>query len=133
MTGSISASSFQQMLLVTFASGVLAVITAGCFRAIIGRQSTGNEVMQKLAQKIRIGAMAFLTREYRVIVPFILVAAVLIYIFLDTGWNNVGSAWGNPYTALSYIVGAFSSALAGFIGMRTATIANVRTTEAART
>ena len=125
--------SFVQQLFVVIASGVLALLTALLFRTIIGKQPAGNDVMQALAKKIRIGAMAFLTREYMVIVPFILVTALLIYVFLDTGWGSIGTLWGKPFTALSFIVGAVSSALAGFIGMRTATIANVRTTEAART
>lgn len=125
--------SFTEMLLVVIASGVFALLFALLFRIIIGRQPAGNEVMQALAKKIRVGSMAFLTREYMVIVPFIVITAILIYIFLDTGFANVGTLWGKPFTALSFIVGAVSSALAGFIGMRTATIANVRTAEAART
>ncbi len=133
MSGFLTVLSFQQQLTIAFGAGVLALIVALVFRILIGKQSAGNEVMQALSHKIRIGAMAFLTREYSVIGPFMLVAAALIYVFLDTGWANVGMHWGAPFTALSFIVGAFSSALAGFIGMRTATIANVRTTEAART
>ncbi len=125
--------SFTQLLVLTMASGVIALLFALLFRIIIGRQSAGNDVMQNLAKKIRIGSMAFLTREYTVIVPFMLVTAACIYIFLDTGWTNVGTVWGRPLTALSFIVGALASALSGFIGMRTATIANVRTAEAART
>ncbi len=125
--------SFTQLLVLTMASGVIALLFALLFRIIIGRQSAGNDVMQNLAKKIRIGSMAFLTREYMVIVPFMLVTAAFIYVFLDTGWTNIGTAWGKPLTALSFIVGAMASALSGFIGMRTATIANVRTAEAART
>ncbi len=128
-----SLMSFNQQLMLTMASGVVALLFALLFRIIIGRQSAGNDVMQNLAKKIRIGSMAFLTREYAVIVPFMIIVAALIYIFLDVGWTNLGTVWGKPFTALSFIVGAFSSGLAGFIGMRTATIANVRTAEAART
>ena len=133
MTGLFENSSMTSLLWITFGSGVFAVIAAMICRAVIGAQNPGNDVMQALGGKIRAGAMAFLTKEYTIIGPFILVAAVLIYIFLDTGWENVGSAWGAPYTALSFIVGGFTSALAGFIGMRTATMANIRTAEAART
>lgn len=125
--------SMSQILWLTFGSGVVAVIAAAICRSIIGAQSAGNDVMQALGGKIRAGAMAFLTKEYSIIGPFMLVAAALIYVFIDTGWSNIGADWGAPYTALSFIVGAFTSALAGFIGMRTATIANVRTAEAART
>ncbi len=133
MTSLLSSLTFKQQLMLTIASGVLALAFALLFRILIGRQPAGNDVMQNLAKKIRIGAMAFLTREYAVIVPFILLTAALIYIFLDTGLSNIGSTWGRPFTTLSFIMGAVSSALAGFIGMRTATMANVRTAEAART
>jgi len=125
--------SFASLASLTIAAGILALLVAFAFRFTIGRQSDGTDVMRALSGKIRTGAMAFLTREYTVIAPFILIATALIYLFLDTGWANVGLSWGKPYTALSFVIGAFSSALAGFIGMRTATMANVRTTEAART
>lgn len=128
-----SSFSLTDLLFMTLGSGVLALVVAFFFRLFIGRQPAGDAVMQGLSKKIRDGAMAFLTREYSVIGPFMLVTAVLIYLFVDTGFANIGVVWGTPYTALSFIVGCLSSALAGFIGMRTATIANVRTAEAART
>ncbi len=132
-TSVISSLTIHTLLLWTVAAGALSLVTAFIFRGIIARQSPGNDVMQNLAGKIRIGAMAFLTKEYKVIGPFMAIAAVLIYLFIDTGYANIGTMWGKPLTAMSFLVGAFSSALAGFIGMRTATIANVRTAEAART
>lgn len=93
MTGIFAHSSVSSLLWITFGSGVFAVIAAMVCRAIIGAQNPGNDVMQALGGKIRAGAMAFLTKEYQVIVPFMLIAAVLIYIFLDTGWTNVGADW----------------------------------------
>lgn len=123
----------ETLLTLTIACGALGLLTAFIFRIIIAKQPSGNAVMQKIAGQIRVGAMAFLTKEYSVITPFIVVTAVLIYLFLDTGYENIGIAWGKPLTALSFISGSFISALTGFIGMRTATIANVRTAEAART
>jgi K(+)-stimulated pyrophosphate-energized sodium pump len=116
-------------LLLTVAVGVLALIAAAIFRSLIASHSPGNAEMQKLSGKIRAGAMAFLTREYTVITPIVLAAAALLYVFLDRGEMETSI----PYTAGSFLLGAFSSALAGFIGMRTATSANVRTAEAART
>lgn len=133
MSAFFATASVDTLLKLTLASGVLALFIALLFRVLIGKQSAGNDVMQKLAGKIRIGAMAFLTKEYKVIGPFIAIVAVLIYLFLDTGYENIGVVWGKPLTALSFVVGSVMSALAGFIGMRTATIANVRTAEAART
>src|SRR5690606_8434780 len=82
--------------------------------------SAGNEVMRDIASQIEIGAMAFLRREYSVLAVFIVVVAVLL-----------GVAIG-PWTAAAFIGGALSSMTAGFIGMKAATKANVRTSEAAR-
>ena len=133
MGGFLSGLSFDYTLWLTIAAGVLAIGVAIIFRSLISAHAPGNEVMQKLAHKIRKGAMAFLTREYSVIGPFILVAAILFYVFIDTGWQNIPSNLGAPYTAMSFVIGAIASALSGFAGMRTATNANVRTAEAART
>lgn len=134
MTADIAALSIDALLKITLAAGALALVAALVCRLFIGAQPAGNDVMQKLAGKIRVGAMAFLTREYMVIGPFMVIAAILIYLFIDTGYEHIGmKMWGRPLTALSFLVGAFTSALAGFIGMRTATISNVRTAEAART
>ncbi len=133
MSGVFQNLSLTQNLWVVFASGVAALVIAFIFRSIIGAQSPGNDVMQGLSAKIRRGAMAFLTQEYMIIGPFIIVAAILLYVFLDVGYENVGTVWSMPFTSMSFVIGAVTSALAGFIGMRTATIANVRTAEAART
>ncbi|MGB5848553.1 MAG: sodium-translocating pyrophosphatase, partial [Ignavibacteriaceae bacterium] len=75
---------------------------------------------------VRDGAMAFLKREYRVLAVFVFVVAILLAI---ANWNSPDSS---PIIAISFVLGAFSSALAGFFGMRVATSANVRTTNAAR-
>ncbi len=119
------ASAFMFTLRIVLVCGLLALIMAGIFRVRIGKMDAGTAEMQKIAGKIRTGAMAFLTREYAVIIPFVIVVAGLLYWFIDKG--------GMPYTAISFVVGALCSAVAGFIGMRCATIANVRTAEAART
>jgi len=125
MDAELSFESVSRILMYVGLSGVVALIFAAAFRVYIGKQDAGTKEMQGIAAKIRLGAMAFLTREYAVIIPFVLVVAALIYYFID--------ALGAPYTALSFIAGATSSAVAGFIGMRAATIANVRTAHAART
>lgn len=125
MDAELSLESFSRVLMYVALSGVLALVVAAIFRMYIGKQEAGTKEMQGIAAKIRVGAMAFLTREYSVIVPFVLVVAALIYWFIDD--------MGAPYTALSFVIGAASSAITGFIGMRTATIANVRTAHAGRT
>ncbi len=88
--------------------------------AYVRKQPVGNEVMAELAEAIQSGAMAFLRREYSVLLPFVAVVAVMLWWLI-----------GGP-TAAAYVFGAFCSIVAGFIGMRAATLANVRTTEAAR-
>jgi K(+)-stimulated pyrophosphate-energized sodium pump len=86
----------------------------------VRRQPAGEARMQDLAEQIHAGAMAFLKREYTVVVPFLALVAALLY------WA-VG-----PYTALSYVAGGLCSIFAGVAGMEAATRANVRTSEAAR-
>jgi K(+)-stimulated pyrophosphate-energized sodium pump len=82
--------------------------------------SPGNEVMRDIAEQIESGAMAFLRREYSVLAVFILVVGGLL-------WVAIGM-----WTAVAFLFGAISSMTAGFIGMKAATKANVRTSEAAR-
>ncbi|CAN5700649.1 sodium-translocating pyrophosphatase [soil metagenome] len=89
------------------------------YRSIIAR-SAGSDVMQEIADRIHEGAMAFLKREYMVLVPFLFLVAALL-------------AWAiGPRTAMAYLGGGFCSILAGLAGMQAATRANVRTSEAAR-
>ena len=93
----------------------------------VAKQEVGTEKMERIAQSITEGAMSFLRAEYSVLIVFVAVVAGLL------GW--AGSSQGelsSPLVALSFVLGAFCSALAGFIGMRVATKANVRTTNAAR-
>lgn len=125
--------TFVQTLWIVFASGVLSLLAGGALRAYVNKGPTGDDKMRSLAAKIREGAMAFLTREYSVIVPFVLVVAVLMYLFLDARVHTDVPSWGTPFTAISFVIGAFCSGLSGFIGMRAATAANIRTAEAAKT
>ncbi len=125
--------TFMQTLWIVLGSGVLSLVAAGVLQAFIARVPSGDDKMRMLAAKIRGGAMAFLKREYSVIIPFVLVVGVLLYVFLDANVLGEAQAWNRPFTALSFVIGAFCSGLSGFIGMRAATAANVRTTEAAKT
>jgi K(+)-stimulated pyrophosphate-energized sodium pump len=94
----------------------------------VAQQEVGNEKMERIAKNISDGAMSFLKAEYSVLFIFVIaVGALLGYAGQQQG---VGSS---PLIALSFGLGAVCSALAGFIGMRVATKANVRTTNAART
>ena len=106
------------------AAGALALIFAFVKAGWVNRQSPGNEKMVEIGKAVREGAMAFLAREYRVLAIFVVVVAVLLFVFYQRT--------GTQLIALSFVVGALCSGLAGFIGMRVATAANNRTTEAAR-
>jgi K(+)-stimulated pyrophosphate-energized sodium pump len=86
----------------------------------VKRQPDGNPMMQGLAEQIQLGAMAFLKREYIVLLPFLAIVAVLL-----------GLAVGSK-TAIAYVIGGLASVASGWIGMQGATMANVRTAEAAR-
>jgi K(+)-stimulated pyrophosphate-energized sodium pump len=94
--------------------------------AWVARQDPGTEKMQRIADAIAVGAMAFLRAEYKVLAVFVGSIALLL---LAGGFASENS---HPLVAVSFVSGAFCSALAGFIGMRVATKANVRTTQAAR-
>ena len=103
--------------------GILALLVAAFYSRQVLAADPGNETMVGLMNVIRSGAMAFLRREYLAIAFFVVTLTILIIVFLPWGW---------PWGAVAYITGAVLSGLAGFIGMRIATAANARTTEAAR-
>ena len=107
--------------------GVLALVFVFFKNAWVTKQDKGNAKMSKIAKHIADGAMSFLKAEYKVLAIFVFAVAILLYF---KGANEIGS---NGMVAVSFIVGAVCSALAGFIGMKVATKANVRTTQAART
>lgn len=109
------------------AAGILALLFALMKSSWVGKQDDGTDKMRIIAGHIHEGAMAFLSREYRVLAIFVLVVAVL----LAFGNRNVASS--HSLIGLSFAIGAICSGLAGFFGMIIATKANVRTTNAART
>jgi K(+)-stimulated pyrophosphate-energized sodium pump len=94
------------------------------FYSVVKAADPGSERMVQLMNAIQDGARAFLRREYTWVAGFVVIMTVLIFAFLD---------YGRPWGAIAYISGAVLSALAGFIGMTVATMANARTTHAAIT
>ena len=111
-------------LYLSLAAGLVALAFAWWKTQWINRQDPGTERMREIMAAVREGAMAFLQRQYKVLVWFVVaVAAVLAAI-------NKGSV---RLVAFAFAFGAFCSALSGFFGMRVATAANARTTQAART
>ncbi|WP_127138329.1 sodium-translocating pyrophosphatase [Flagellimonas oceanensis] len=107
--------------------GVLALLYVFIKNVWISKQEVGDEKMARIAKNIADGAMSFLKAEYKILSIFVICVAVLLFF---KGSNESGS---NGMVAISFVVGAICSALAGFIGMKVATKANVRTTNAART
>ncbi|MFO8060378.1 MAG: sodium-translocating pyrophosphatase [Bacillota bacterium] len=100
--------------------GVLGLLFAFSVFRSVARAPAGTDKMKEIAAAIQQGAMVFLQREYRALVVFALVVAAVL-------WWQI-----SMQTALAFVLGAIFSALAGYLGMRAATMANVRTTEAAR-
>ena len=103
------------------ALGVLGLLIVFFIYQWIKKQPGGSGSVQKIGEQIHIGSIVFMKREYKMLSIFALVLLVLLYIFLG------------PASALCFLVGAVASATAGYIGMNTATIANVRTAQAAHT
>lgn len=106
--------------------GVLALLYAYSRARWVNKQDPGTEKMVEISQAIAEGARTFLRQEYRVLLIFVLVVAALL------AFANMGRPESSWMIAVSFMVGAFCSALAGFVGMTVATKANVRTTQAAR-
>ena len=115
------------------ALGILGLLVMAMKSAWVGKQDAGDANMQELAGHIADGAMAFLKAEWRVLSIFVVItAALLAYsgtIHVVNG-REIHSSW---VICIAFIIGAVFSATAGFIGMKVATKANVRTTQAART
>ncbi|MFT4566060.1 MAG: K(+)-stimulated pyrophosphate-energized sodium pump [Saprospiraceae bacterium] len=106
--------------------GVISLLFTFWKSSWVSKQEVGSDKMARIAKNISDGAMAFLKAEYKVLSIFVIVVTALM------AWSGM-SEGSSPLVALSFILGAFCSALAGFIGMKVATKANVRTTHAART
>ncbi len=105
----------------------LAALLYSFFKNIwISKQETGTEKMVTISNHIREGAIAFLKTEYKVLIVFVIAVALLL------GFANSGREDSSWVIAISFVVGALSSGLAGYLGMIAATKANVRTTNAAR-
>ncbi len=99
--------------------GVAGLILAGLIYWYIKRQPSGTDLMVEISDLIHTGAMVFLKKEYQILSIFIVIVFALLFKFI------------NEFTALAFICGALCSILAGFFGMKAATRANVRTTQAA--
>jgi K(+)-stimulated pyrophosphate-energized sodium pump len=117
----------ENLIYVVPAMGIVGLLYTFVKYAWVSKQDAGNDRMKEISTYIAEGAMAFLKAEYKILAYFVVVAALLLGVM---GASNEGSHWS---IALAFILGAFFSALAGFVGMKIATKANVRTAQAART
>ena len=103
------------------AAGVLALGFMGYLSASILREGAGNEKMKEIYLAIRQGAMAFLRREFTTLAVFTVVVFIVLALFIEP----------KPLVAVAYLAGTLTSALAGWLGMNIATLANTRTANAA--
>lgn len=119
----------RELLYLVPVLGVAALVYAFILAQRVSKAEAGTERMQELADAITEGAMAFLNREYKTLVVFVLAVAALLVPAIGL---STGSYINGFNTSVSFLVGAVFSALAGNIGMRIATKANVRTAHAAQ-
>jgi len=115
------------------AFGVIGLIVMAFKSAWVSKQDAGEKNMQELAGHIADGAMAFLKAEWKVLSIFVVITAALLAYsgtVHEINGRQIHSSW---VICIAFIFGAVFSATAGFIGMKVATKANVRTTQAART
>ncbi|GGF26299.1 sodium-translocating pyrophosphatase [Echinicola rosea] len=116
----------EQIIYVVPFLGILGLIVMAVKSAWVNKQPTGDEKMVELAGYIARGAMAFLKAEWKVLFYFVVIAGIIL------AWSGTLVENSSPVIAASFVLGAFLSAFAGYIGMNIATKANVRTTEAAK-
>ena len=117
----------ENLIYLVPAMGVLGLIVMFIKSSWVSNQDAGDEKMVTLSNHIAKGAMAFLVAEWKVLGIFSVIAASLL------AWSGTLVETSTPFIAVSFIIGAVFSALAGYFGMNIATKANVRTTQAART
>jgi len=122
--------------IIALAASVLSLLFAVFLTRNVLSHDTGSDQVKFIGKAIQDGAMAFLSREYRVLAIFVVVVAVVIAALIDFDligrMPNGATDSGIPQTAIAYLVGAVGSGLAGFIGMSIAVRANTRTAVAAQ-
>ena len=117
--------SMNNNLLLIMLSGILAMGFSFWKTSWINKQSQGNDRMKSIGASIADGAMAFLRAEYRILSVFVVAVAFIL------GYANSGRSDTSAMISFSFIIGALTSGLAGYLGMKVATKANNRTTHAA--
>ncbi|HSN61567.1 MAG TPA: sodium/proton-translocating pyrophosphatase, partial [Ferruginibacter sp.] len=117
----------ENLIYVVPAMGIVGLLYTFVKFIWVSKQDAGNARMQEISTYIAEGAMAFLKAEYKVLTYFVIIGALLL------GMMGYSNSTSHLSISVAFVLGAFYSALAGFIGMKVATKANVRTAQAART
>lgn len=121
----------ETIQIVAIIASIISLAFAAFLASAVLRKDGGDDKIRFIGDAIQKGAMAFLSREYRLLAIFVVVMAVILGIFIDfdvLGKLENGGGNNIPRTAIAYLVGAFGSGLAGFVGMSIAVRANTRTT-----
>ncbi|HBI81275.1 MAG TPA: sodium-translocating pyrophosphatase [Bacteroidales bacterium] len=107
-------------------ASVIALVFAYHFFRQMMKEDEGTDLMKKIAQHVRVGAMSYLKQQYKVVL-LVFIVLMLLFVFLSFGLGVQ-----NKWTPFAFLTGGFFSGLAGFFGMKTATYASARTANAAR-
>ena len=119
------------ILMMSIIIPIIGIIFAAFLSIQITKQDEGNKEVKFIGNAIKEGAMAFISKEYRVLSVVVIIVAIIIGLLLDfdiLDRQTSGDSSSLPKIAISYIVGAIGSAIAGFVGMSIAVRANYRTT-----
>jgi K(+)-stimulated pyrophosphate-energized sodium pump len=123
--------AFEAWLLAPI-SAAISVLAGLYFYNYVNKKDSGTDKMKEISDLIRLGAAAFLRREYTTLAIFVSVVAVLMGIFLPQPIWNSSNLWLNLQIPLAYLFGSFCSALAGYLGLNIATKANAKVANAAQ-
>ena len=120
----------EEIQIIALVASLVSLVFAAYLTSSVLKKDGGKEQIQFIGKAIQEGAMAFLSREYRLLGIFVIIMAIILAVFIDF---DVTGRVGNtteaiPGTAIAYLVGAIGSGLAGYIGMSIAVRANTRTT-----
>lgn len=118
---------YKNLIYIIPAMGVLGLVVMAIKSAWVKKQDAGNDRMKEIGGYVAEGAMAFLKAEYRILAIYVVIAGA------GLGWLSQVVETSHILIVAAFVIGCVFSALAGFFGMRIATKANVRTTQAART
>jgi len=120
----------ESLLILIPVAAIFALVTAYVLAEEILEHDTGNERMVEISDAVKQGAMAYMNRQYRTITVVAIVITVIFLFVTLVQWNSGASLWW--WTTVGFVVGAFFSALSGYIGMNVAVRTNVRVAQAAR-